>query len=151
MPPSDTLPFDPFELVTETPREADPGVRWFTADPAVLYPAMVKRIRAALAEEPDGSLASRLGVPQELVGADHPDADPLAAGRRLAAAARKMGDRLDLALEPFSDAQKWEDWERADRNAALELCRLWFTRALQLAVGGPAGLRITKNDAYKLS
>ena len=115
----------------------------YVIDPAVFYPAMVEHIQAAVA-------AGRL--PAELVEQNPSiDVDPAMAARSYFRKAQAIGPGAWAdALTPRSAFTGKDAAERLFYRAeALELCRLWFTRALKNAKG-PLFLRILKNDDYRL-
>lgn len=118
------------------------GPPWVSVHPADLYPAVIDRIRHCLATD--------LKYPPELVDIDpQPGIDPWrAAGNYVAAARRLPPQAWDDALADL--AELGTDPNRlADRRTALELARLWFTRALKNRVR-PIGLHLTADPQFRL-
>ena len=134
--------FDVMELVV---REDRPGSdrEWFAVDADVLYPAMVKRIREAVAEN---------GLPQELVDVAPVsiEVDPAAAARRYYKRAKKVEEIAWInALRPRDDFAD-DSPVLVGRTEALELARMWFTRALKNGRGA-VGIHILKGSGkYRL-
>jgi hypothetical protein len=128
--------YDVMALVTPENRgPAAMGYKWFAADRSIVYPATVARIIEAI-RAPE--------LPAELIGSSNPDIDPKLSARthrdRVAAAPARC---WDLALRPLSEFKPGsaDDHELLLLRAqGLDLARLWFTRALKLAVGGPIGI-----------
>lgn len=134
---------DVMELVDETLEEE--GVTVYVVRWSVLYPALVARIRECL---------ERNVRPRELLDLDNPNPDvPVDAAARLYRGhAQALPDgALDLALTP---ADECPAELLADRAAALELCRKWFTRALKNrhGLGRQLVLRLVPDDrGYRLT
>jgi hypothetical protein len=111
----------------------------YKVDPAVLFPAMVARIKACVAGE----------LPVELLAkgwTGNPRREPVADGF-LRQAEGFPAEAWELALEPY-DANMAPQLA-ALRRAALEFAESWFKRALALRVGPPVMVHIGKNLAYR--
>ncbi len=100
---------------------------YFEVDPAVMFPATIKRIQEVLAGE----------IPTELVSAGwtgHPLREPVAT------------KFLDKAEAFPAEAWKLESPERA---RVLDFAESWFKRALALKVGRGIRIHISKNLDYR--
>lgn len=134
---------DVLQLVTEEERE-DAGRTWYAVDPAVMYPAVIERIRQVIDEEI---------VPPELVDALDsltPGIDPTAAALRIVNRCKKVSSAAwGNALKPRSDFGSASSKDVVERAEALECARAYFTRALKKQVS-PLGIHILNDPAYKL-
>lgn len=120
---------------------------YFELTPAEFYPAMVAHIREAI-QSPD--------LPAELVDRDvNPQIDPLLAARRYYNYAKRIPEGawsdalVPLAVllsKPHIDIIK----RVRQRAEALELARLWFTRAAKNQAGRPIGIHILKDENFRL-
>jgi hypothetical protein len=131
---------DVMEFVTEV-KGPEPGAlqklmglkespRSFEVKPSFMYPAMVAHIKEATKKK-----AAEEGV------------------ERYYAMAKRLQGKADyafnLALLPKRDCNSEVEIQR--RAEALEICRLWFTRMLHMAIGGgPMNVRILRDDRYRL-
>lgn len=110
--------------------ETDRGIEdetWFEVDPAVIYPATLAAIQEEL--QGDGQVGQHLAPYLN--------------------AAREVGEEA-WALAGKTLAELSED-ERAVRAEVLELARKWFTAELRQSItGGKVGLRILKDEAWRL-
>ena len=115
----------------------------YVMDPAVFYPAMVEHIQAAVAA---GKLPAELVDPKPSV-----DVDPALAARSYVRKARAI--RPGAWADALTPRSAFTGEDAADRlfyrAEALELCRLWFTRALKNAKG-PLYVRIREDPDYRL-
>jgi hypothetical protein len=116
------------------------GVKGFEVSPAVMYPAMVTEVKAALKEgKGPAKFLDTEGTPNPL--------------RMYYDDAKQIGsEAFDLALVPYDSATGLSADDKSKRNAALECARKWFTELLHQSIGGkPMGLRIAAEDKqYKL-
>lgn len=140
-------------FVTTEDRQPD-GRTWFLVDAAVAYPETIARLREFLTGDE---------LPAELMGSSNPDVAPAAGARLAISRIRQLPDEaFDWALIPFekfsADPRNHENTVEVQgrlvspiicRALALELARLWFTRALKLQ-HGPIGVHISNAPAFKL-
>lgn len=110
--------------------EERPGAdrAWFVIDPSVMYPAVLRHIAQVTTRPPEP-----LGVLFDQQVQQFP-----------------VNALCGLGLVPFSAGVEGDPAVRQMRGAALEIGRLWFTELLQVAVGGPVGLHILKNEDWRL-
>ena len=128
-------------------RDGSPGLE---IDTAAAYPAAIADVRQWAGKRIEVADAWEFLVAR---GMDAKDAINAAAAVANAlqlsadAAGRLPTDAFDLALKPLADI---DPARRADRAAALECARLWFTELLHAAQGGgPMAIRWLKAEAFK--
>lgn len=112
--------------------------------PSVFYPRMASWIQKSLeADELPGELIDTV---------IRPDIDPLLAARRYRNFARRVSDLAwaDVGIPVEVIAATMDQKRIAERADALELCRLWFTRALKNQMAAPVKIHITRDPAYRL-
>lgn len=128
-------------------RDGSPGIE---IDTAAAYPAAIEDVRKHA-----GKRIEVADVWEYLValGADEKEAigraTAVAGALQLSAdaAGRLPADAFDLALKPLDAI---DPARRADRSAALEVARLWFTELLHAAQGGgPMAVRWLKAEAFR--
>lgn len=132
--------YDALKMATAVGEQG--GYQVFEIAPADLYPATVGRIQEAIA---GGEL------PAELI--DHNPADPRIAPAQGAMQYMAEAQAIPNRAWSLADVPRDQITKQADvalRAQALEMARRWFTRALQLAAGGPIGLHILKDEDYRL-
>jgi len=132
-----------FDALSQCTPEDRPNAsrKWYAVAASALYPATIARILECL----DGD-----GYPSELVGdRGNIDVDPNAAARMYLSRARALNSRAwrDALEEPNP---RHGAARAAERAAALEIARGWFTRAIKLRVENP-GLHILADRTYRLA
>lgn len=132
--------FNVLDFCTVEKRE-DPAYVWYAVIPSTIYPATLARIQEVL--------SAGIALPDELIGSANLEVAPADGAKqlmRMAKAVPAIG--WSLALRPRNEVTDKSQIEA--RAAALECARRWFTKALKLKVARPLGLRIVKDDAYRL-
>jgi hypothetical protein len=118
--------YDVMAYARREKREEDLGCEWYAFLPSEIYPATLARIYQARNEDE---------APEELIDPK----SPLPKG---------IAEYYQNRARSFSDEAFELNTE--EREALLELARLWFTQALHVRVERPIGVHILKDDAYKL-
>lgn len=85
---------------------------------------------------------------QDLIKNDAPMGDIPSRQRRYYSALRDNQGGLDLVSVARNEVTKKADID--NRADALETLRHWFTYLIKEANGGPVGIRITKDEAFRL-
>jgi hypothetical protein len=139
--------FDPLRLAKRENRRDD-GYLWYAVEPAVMYPAVIRRIQQAmLISDPPPELLEHYPAP---------GSDP----RSVATGYLEMAWSLPAVAFEYALRERssfTNQIEISQRAQALSLARLWFTQALKEAVAAsrhqPAsiGLHILKDERYRLS
>lgn len=131
------MAFDPLAYAVEA-GQAD-GYNVFEIDPAEVYPAVIAHIV---------EVVSGAEEPTELVDVNPTfGVDPYLAARSYTSKAKALpASAFDLALVDRDDVS---DADVELRAAALELARLWFTRALK-NLKAPVFIRIKNRPAFRL-
>lgn len=124
----------------------DTSVEWYSLAPDDIYPATISRIVDCI------DRGERF--PDELIDRDSIEPDGVAAALMIEAQA-VAPPAWDWALRPLSEwadpeSTKALEWHRAERAKALECARRWFTQALHVKVGKPVGIKILKDERYRL-
>lgn len=133
--------FNPEEFCV---KKVDPAVgEYYEITPGEFYPKMVAWVRTAAAHEE---------LPPELVDSViKAEVDPLLAARRYKAYAKRIPDiSWSDALVPVNIIAATTQERLSARADALELCRLWFTRAMKNQAGGPIKIHILKDERFAL-
>lgn len=132
------MTYNPLKLCTEKDGK-------YSVDPAVMFPATIKRIQEVVAGKPPTEVMTP-GWP------GRPDREPVA-DKFLRQAEAFTPEDWELGLTPYVEPHEGETMEETalvvKRRAVLDLAESWFKRSLVLAVGHTVNLHISRNADYR--